>query len=435
MMFLLIVWALSIPIVGQAACTDNGGGVWTAASIARTDVNDCLTASSLGDTINVPAGSASWSGGITLTGRTLIGSTGDYCTESAGTVTCGSAPDRTVTAGLVTITKHATHYTKLIGFNFSGTDQHYVIGGSESSKAYVLGNNRFNAGSTTTGSVQVNGGLFYGTLWVQSPASNSDTLPYKSDTPGWSGAFTAGTLDTTGEANTYIETSRYEGFLEVSADCDDGAKIVFRHVTFVDSSTVSHGGGNGTSGNDTSIEGCRFQEIYDSKFDRVSNGVAVNKWVWIRGGGLVFRDNSVEDASSPDGSSFPNKSEIQLGVGCEVDTTHPIGYQTGQSSPTPDATPDFPVVISGNTGAGAVSGNFIELRANDSGGGGHGCGSPGTYIQLDRDYVTTNTWHTKYTYPHPLISGGGSGGDGTASINESIPQGTRPFSPMINLFR
>ena len=39
----------------QAACSGSGP-TRTAASCSRADVNDCITAASAGDTINVPAG-------------------------------------------------------------------------------------------------------------------------------------------------------------------------------------------------------------------------------------------------------------------------------------------------------------------------------------------------------------------------------------------
>lgn len=179
-----------------------------------------------------------------------------------------------------------------------------------------------------------------------------------------------------------------------------------RHELFQDSSIVAHGGGSGTSGQDTSSYGCRHIEIYDSTFDRVDTGSlsAVNKWVWMRGSSGVFANNVVD---LNDTSEYPDKSELIFSVGCPGDPGHPLDFQFGQSTITPDATPDQPYLVVDNTGTGVGAG-FITISGEN--GEGITCASPGDYIQSGRDYVTTNTWGwTGYTYPHPLRSSGGSG--------------------------
>ena len=62
--------------------------------------------------------------------------------------------------------------------------------------------------------------------------------------------------------------------------------------------------------------GTRQFEIYNNVFDRVSNSVAINKWIWVRGSSGVIANNSFDRAESPDGQTYPNKSEILLTVGC-----------------------------------------------------------------------------------------------------------------------
>ena len=69
---LLILSLLFFSQEGWAVC---GGSspTWTAASASQTDVEDCITAASEGDTINVPSGTPTWST-ITITkGLSIIG--------------------------------------------------------------------------------------------------------------------------------------------------------------------------------------------------------------------------------------------------------------------------------------------------------------------------------------------------------------------------
>src|SRR6266853_1105694 len=99
-----------------------------AASCSRTDVVSAITSAKPGDTVQVPAGTCSWSGGVSFTGIQLVGA--------------GSSPSGTViTAGLVTMTKHATAYTRLGRLRFTGTDEHIYAGGSPAAKPYIIDNN------------------------------------------------------------------------------------------------------------------------------------------------------------------------------------------------------------------------------------------------------------------------------------------------------
>jgi hypothetical protein len=85
-----------------AAACSGSSPTRTAASASRTDVNDCLTAATSGDTIRVPAGSATWSSALTLPAKDLeiIGASVITCTNgssSASPVTCTASNSTNIT--------------------------------------------------------------------------------------------------------------------------------------------------------------------------------------------------------------------------------------------------------------------------------------------------------------------------------------------------
>src|SRR5688572_9383241 len=86
---LFVAGALCASVDPAAAACSGSSPTRTAASASRTDVNDCVTAAASGDTILVPAGSASWSSQILLPGTkdlTIVGGGG------ATTMTCAGTP-------------------------------------------------------------------------------------------------------------------------------------------------------------------------------------------------------------------------------------------------------------------------------------------------------------------------------------------------------
>lgn len=371
---------------------------------SRTDVLATIALCSPGDRVIVPAdASESWSGGdITISGISLVGPG-----KGAGSPTV-------ITAGRVVLTKHATHTTKLEGFRFTGNSHHFAVGGNLTAKPFIVKDCYFFNAGATMASMTTNGGLVKDCEFDTSTPHSADVFAINLGGTGtdgqtsWEADQTMGTADTNGETNTYFEDCTWDGFLEVSMDVDNGARVVVRHCTFTDSSIVVHGGGSGSSGNDTSSYGGKHLEVYNCTFVRVSNAVAINKWVWWRGGGGVFANNTVAEASSPDGSSFPNKPELRFTVGCPG--AYPLSYQVGQTILPAENGPVKPLAVFGNTGAGAGSGNFITIGENPN----NSCGTPSNYIQASRDYVTTNSWSwTAYEYPHPLDSESSSGASAT----------------------
>ena len=359
-----------------------GGATITAASCSQANVQSAINAVALGGTVIVPAGTCSWSGGLSISGKQLIGAG----KSAAGTV---------ITSGQATMTKHATQYTRLSGFRFTGSDQHVRVDGSASSKPYIIDNNYI---STTDGrmvELNVNGGILHHNDFKAVSPTSADVFSITTS-ENWSQAPTFGTGDTTGERNIYFEDNTFTNILETAPDGDTGSRLVIRHNVFVDSSIVFHGG---TPNDSSPGGGTRQFEVYSNTFDRVSNSVAVNKWIWVRGSSGVIANNSMERADSPDGSSYPNKDEIKLTLACP--NAYPMQYQVGQSNQTPESVPSRPLLIFGNTGAGTQDANFITVGSSNTAGG--TCSSPGNYIKSGRDYVLSNSWGwTPYSYPHPL---------------------------------
>jgi hypothetical protein len=371
--------ALACGVAGFAA----DAATLRAASCSRTDVASAVASASAGDTVVVPAGTCSWSGGISISGIQLVGAG----KSASGTV---------ITAGRVNMTKHNSSVTRLSGFRFAGTDQHIEAGGAPSARPYVIDNNYIRADvSGWAVHFSANGGLFHHNEVTAVNWTNNAVFGIQTS-EDWSQAPTFGADDSTGERNTYFEDNVYTNVAEVALDGDVGSRVVIRYNTYNDSSITFHGGAPSDS---SPNGGVRQFEVYNNTFNRISNAIPVNKWLWVRGGTGVVANNVMARADSPDGSSYPNKSELRLTLACPG--AYPVQYQVGQSSPTPQSPPSRPLLIFGNTGAGASDGNFISVASSDTAGG--SCGSPANYIQQGRDYVLSNAWGWRaYTYPHPL---------------------------------
>jgi hypothetical protein len=306
---------------------------------------------------------------------------------------------------MVNLNKNSSSPTRLSGFRFTGTDAHFDTGGSASARPYIIDNNYFRAdGAARTLHVGANGGVLHHNQFTAVNWTSTDVFNIQTG-EDWSQAPTFGADDTTGERNIYFEDNTFTNIVETAPDGDGGARLVIRYNTYVDSSIVFHGGYPTDSSGDG---GNRQFEVYNNTFTRVSNSVPINKWVWVRGGTGVIANNVISRADSPDGSTYPNKTEIRLSLACPGG--YPVQYQVGQSTQTPQNPPSRPLLIFGNTGTGALDGNFISVGSSDTAGG--SCSSPGNYIQSGRDYMSSNAWGWRpFTYPHPLQNFvGGTGG-------------------------
>lgn len=378
-------WSLVL-LVSCTLVTTTQAATINANSCSRADVSSAVATARPGDTIQVPSGTCSWSGGIAITGVSLLGA--------------GSSPTGTViTAGLVSITKHSTNYTRLSGIRFTGTDQHISAGGSANAKPYIIDNNYIRADvSGKALQLTANGGLLHHNQFIANTWTNADVFNIVTN-EDWSQAPTLGVEDVTGERNIYFEDNAFTNVVETMPDGDMGSRLVIRYNRYVDSSIVFHGG----YPNDSSPNGgTRHFEVYNNVFDRVSNSIPLNKWIWVRGSSGVIANNVMKRADSPDGYSYGNKTEIRLTVGCP--NAYPMQYQVGQTRQAPENPPTRPLAIFGNTGAGTTDSNFISIAGSDT--AGPSCSRPADYIKSGRDFVLSNTWGWKpFTYPHPLQSG------------------------------
>lgn len=372
-------WAYTIPSSG--VYQTNG---------SASDVQAAINAASNGNKILVPAGSFSWSGGISISKGIWL--------SGAGKTTSGSV----ITAGKITITKNASAPIRVSGFRFTGNSSHLSIGGASTARAYIIQNCYFYSNGSDFMNVGANGGLFDHNDFYMPPSSagGPDVMAIQPN-ENWSQATTFGNADTQGpnggERNIYFENNTFTNILETAPDGDAGARLVIRYNTYIDSSIVFHSG----SPNDTSPDGTRQFEIYNNTFDRVISSNNLNKWVWVRGGSGVIANNTMDSVNTPD---YGGKTSIRLGIGCP--TGYPVAHQIGQTNLPAQSPPPQPLLIFGNTGVGATESNWLSITANGTGGGGStGCSNPGNYVKVNRDYYLNNKWNwTPFTYPHPLVT-------------------------------
>jgi hypothetical protein len=375
--------------------TSHDAKAQTAATCSQTDVNNAVNAAAVGATINVPAGSCSWSSLTISKGVTLQGA--------------GIGKTNIALTGQVTLNK-ASAVMRIDGISFSvngGGDPNkpIFIGGSWlNAKPIVFTNDAFNVSGSGLFRIGVPGGVIYShDTFVGGWDDSFLQLKDPADSQGsWTHADSMGTHDTNGTMNIYIEDSNFTGGTNQGIDCDDACRMVNRHNVFNNSESNSHG-------DDSSPFGMRHFEVYNNQFNNSRDSSQLsneNQAVWIRGGTGMIYNNFFADLA---GNTWGSKPEIRLNIrGAEDDrpqgscsqVSYPVTRQLGQSYNGSSYFTD-PIYIWGNTGTVGISADWEW---------GNPCGfSWSTFFQWGRDGVNNGTakpGYTAYTYPHPLASGG-----------------------------
>lgn len=357
---------------------------------------------------------------------------------------------------LFNLTEDTSHSVEISGVRIVGgtaTEDVFSLGSISGGQPILLHDCYFESNSGAYDEIQVYGnkGVIWNCSFVAHPFSLSQLAIHhkpEGETASWTTAGTMGSADTTGKSNLYIEDCDFHAWLN-ACDEDDNARGVYRHVLF-------NNAGFGTHGADTSNYGVRHWEVYDSEF--VFNGfndgttLNINQWFYLRGGTGIVTDTVIQDISSQD---YGNKPELNMTVmnlqrnagpnpcwGAGISgNQYPAPRQVGMGRLTGSAGNDSitykgdsePIYLWNNTGS-------YSIGLSDF--GGSDCTSPDStvdYIVAGRDYFNNGTAkpsYAKYTYPHPLRSGGGDTTPPTlssATIGSSGTQMTLTFGESVTI--
>lgn len=422
------------------------GATVTAASTSSAAVQAAINAASNGDTVVVPAGSATWSTPVTISGKalTLIGNGIGSTVITDGT-----------SSSALAITATAANFVRVSGFTFISSGSHTSSGmvdvsGGHGEVAFRLDHLRFLVSSAVTRGVTttwiyglIDHCLFQNTtgtatqlvsLW----GSDDSTQPGFGMTP-WSWPPSLGTTNAV-----YIEDC---GIYETAGvqsgdsafDSYGGARFVIRYCSITNS---EFGGGHGTdSGTRRSMHSF---EIYNNTY--VNNLSQKQRAATIRGGTGVIYNNTYGGtgvgwdgvtlmyyrACPPldqsawgtcDGTQYKLTWNNSTGWGCSTSGT--MGFAADGSYGAwggiytnyfdgASATHGYP----GRDQPGYTTGQVLSpIYVWNNGGvtaGPYDAGDPPSvglayYIASGREYYNEQGAKPGYTalvYPHPLVSGG-----------------------------
>jgi hypothetical protein len=243
----LVLGFVQLEIAREAHAVCGGSSpTWIAASAGRADVLDCVNAASSGDRINVPSGTATWSGPITLPVKDLeiFGSTVITCTggsSSGAPVTCSAVNNTNLTCGTCFVLNLASAQ-RISGFSMPSATNGGIgtTGNQNPSKHFRIDHNRIAAGSWSpmeiegdANCVHPQGIVDHNILVNVAIHSNGTDFTGVGDVPGgvcqhqlWAAPVVLG--DSTGIV--YIEANHFQGTSANinNADSNYGGRYVFR---------------------------------------------------------------------------------------------------------------------------------------------------------------------------------------------------------------
>jgi hypothetical protein len=381
-----------------------------ATTCSRTDVAAAISRAAAGDTVVIPAGTCTWTAGVSLQGVHLTA-------RVKGTVTLVHSAGA---ANLLTITRDRSHEGSISNLTFregSGSTDgvHVAVNGPGfpgiDHSAVLIHDNHFGTNGAMMRSVLIRtvGGVIVHSNYFTTNKQNDQAITFKAELPAdsvsWTSASTWGVTDVTGLANSYVEDNVFDYYYYQAVDPDGNARAVIRHNTFDHSAITSHGA-------DTGPNGARHVEVYDNKFLFTNFGdcsgaltAPLDYLFFIRGGSWVITDNDVPDLNS---CAWGNKAEVRMavlnlrrnsgGYPCWKGG-YPAPHQVGRGHNGSSAISE-PAYFWNNTGGGSfTSPSMIDSDPDQCGGG------PSTYdfIRVNRDFFvnTPKPGYAKFTYPHP----------------------------------
>ena len=392
-----------------------------AANTSQAAVQAAIDAAVNGDTVNVPAGSATWTAPVTISGKSLtVKGAGVGQTIITGNMPTSDYATMTVNVdvgGFVTVSGFEFHTLKssnygIVNFGPLNSAAARKVGFRMTKcKAFMFPN--------TTGERGIAAFDIYGLIdncTVVNTGDNGQAITIDSGGAQYSVA-NWHEPQVYGDQNAVVieDCTLDFAFDADGVDAYTGAKFVFRHNTVINTNITPHG-------YDTAIRSCRMFEIYQNTFTSTTAG---NPWVFMRmrGGSGVVWGNTFTGATSGFCILSAYRSDPSLllepigapndgGFGGAFPTGYPLLDQIGRGS--------FPAGNPGNwpnsypyTPAEYEASDPMYLWNNVYNGDSApiaGAGNPATsstYIVEGRDFYnnTVKPGYSPLAYPHPLRAG------------------------------
>ena len=209
-LFALVSFPALNPLTLQAATIN-------ASSCSSANVQTAVNSAAAGDTVQIPAGSCSWTG-VTLAKAITLQGAG----QGATTIdVSGGNP-------AFTITKQSSGSTRIQNFTFTASNNNnlphpIVVQGSwPAAQPVIFQNDTFTLNAATMIDVTVAGGVIFSHITFNGGWNDFFmTVKDLSDANSWTTADSLGTHDTTGLLMIYVEDSVFNGGSNGVFDCDD----------------------------------------------------------------------------------------------------------------------------------------------------------------------------------------------------------------------
>jgi len=365
-----------------------------AASASQADVANAIGGVSHGDTVNVPAGSANWSG-LTINKAITLNGAG---TNSTTITLTGNNTATKQASGVGNIRIQNFRFNKSSGGNAS--KGWTFTGPWPTGDFIVFASNLCVISASAFIGIDTPGGVLIARNKITAGWDDSIIHPKNATDSynSWSANHSIGAADTTGKNNIYVENNDIYGGTNQGIDADDGSRVVFRNNYLLYSSFNTHGWA-------TSSHGVRHFEVYGNNFDHQGSTAQIgnqNWGVWIRGAAGIIASNTFANLA---GGYWGDKSELKFSIRGAEDTrpqgacgsvSYPVPHQLGNDYN--GSLYQLGIHIFNNTGSQAWDAGWHW---------GNPCGLTfSTFWQNNRDYFLTKPgWWTPYTAPHPVLTG------------------------------